>query len=421
MKLTRFAAALGAVALVGAGVIAVAGPATAGGGGYAYPSPSSTCTPTDDQVIHHDAVTHVVHHDAATHVVHHEAVTHVVHHDAVDATWWNWSPNKDQGPFDGPPAFPTDPRGTWQGPHAAGGPAQDTIGTFLNGNGNGDWFHRAAGTPASDETVVDRDAYDETVVDREAYDETVVDHAAYDETIRGTTCPTPYEDTITVTPFLDYTPPTCDEPGSLDDMGPESGVLWSAVGGSPGPTTFTASPAPGHRFPPGARTRWTVPDLIATGYQSADPYADCYAVRDLPRTRSAQRGADTSDLLRGRDVQRGGHRWRAHLLRRGCVDLRLPAPRAGGGPLRRRSGHADRARRHGHHVGRSERRLGRRRRGHDGSAHHHARRGRSRRRAPMRRPRASRRQRRHPRPPPPPRPRRRCWRAPRRRPPARPR
>ena len=101
-----------------AGVIAVAGPATAGGGGYAYPSPSSTCTPTDDQVIHHDAVTHVVHHDAATHVVHHDAVTHIVHHDAVDATWWNRSPNKDQGPFEGPPAFPTDPRGTWQGPHA---------------------------------------------------------------------------------------------------------------------------------------------------------------------------------------------------------------------------------------------------------------------------------------------------------------
>ena len=283
MKLTRLAAALGAVALVGAGVIAVAGPASAGGGSsYPSPSPSSTCTPTDDQVIHHDAVTHVVHHVAVTRVVHHDAVTHVVHHDAVAATWWNWSPNKDQGPFDGPPAFPTDPRGTWQGPHSDGGPAQDATGTFLNGNGNGDWFHRTAGTAAWDETVVDRAAYDETVVDRAAYDETVVDRAAYDETIPGTACPPPYKDTITVTPFLDFTPPTCDERGSLDGAGPESGVLWSAVGGSPEPTTFTASPAPGYTFPAGAQTRWTVPDLHATGHQSADPSADCYVPPSFP-------------------------------------------------------------------------------------------------------------------------------------------
>jgi hypothetical protein len=131
----------------------------------------------------------VVHHDAVTHVVHHDAVTHVVHHDAVPAgpdLWWNWSPNHHQGPFDGPPAFPVDARGTWQGPHENGGPSQDTYGTFQQGEGHGSWFHRDHGTPgvdAYDETIVDQEAYDETVVDSEAYDETVVDQEAYDETI----------------------------------------------------------------------------------------------------------------------------------------------------------------------------------------------------------------------------------------------
>jgi hypothetical protein len=87
------------------------------------------------------------------------AVTQTIHHDAVVGPdlWWNWSPNKEQGPFDGPPSFPTDSRGTWEGPHENGGPSQDTYGTFQQGNGNGSWFHREHGvviTPAFDETVV---------------------------------------------------------------------------------------------------------------------------------------------------------------------------------------------------------------------------------------------------------------------------
>lgn len=69
--------------------------------------------------------------------------------------WWNWSPNKDQGPFEGPPAFPADDRGTWQGPHMEGGPGQDQTGTFQQGEGHGSWFHREAGTP---DTTVHHDA-----------------------------------------------------------------------------------------------------------------------------------------------------------------------------------------------------------------------------------------------------------------------
>jgi hypothetical protein len=65
---------------------------------------------------------------------------------AVLSQWWNFSPNKDQGPLAGEPAFPTDPRGTWEGPHTNGGP--DGTGTFLQGNGNASWFHRSPGTEA---------------------------------------------------------------------------------------------------------------------------------------------------------------------------------------------------------------------------------------------------------------------------------
>lgn len=157
--------------------------ATDGGDNECVPSEAWT------ETIEHDAVTHVVHHEAVTEVVHHDAVTHVVHHEAVPAgpdLWWNWSPNHQQGPFDGPPAFPVDERGTWQGPHENGGPSQDTYGTFQQGDGHGSWFHRDHGTPgvdAYDETVVDQEAYDETVVVTEAYDETVVDQEAYTETI----------------------------------------------------------------------------------------------------------------------------------------------------------------------------------------------------------------------------------------------
>lgn len=69
--------------------------------------------------------------------------------------WWNWSPNDTKGPQDYEPGFPVDARGTWQGPHANGGPQQDTYGTFnaSNGNsGNSSWFHREKGT--EDQVIV---------------------------------------------------------------------------------------------------------------------------------------------------------------------------------------------------------------------------------------------------------------------------
>lgn len=154
------------------------GPAQADGNGAPCDVQTTTVVDSPEHVVHHDAVTH-------DEVVHHDAVTHIVHHAAVPAgpdLWWNWSPNHEQGPFEGPPDFPVDARGTWQGPHENGGPSQDTYGTFQQGNGHGSWFHREHGTPAVD-------AYDETVVDQPAYDETVtiVDSEAYDETVPAVT------------------------------------------------------------------------------------------------------------------------------------------------------------------------------------------------------------------------------------------
>jgi hypothetical protein len=73
--------------------------------------------------------------------------------EAVPSQWWNWAPNKEQGPFDGPPSFPNDERGTWNGPHTNGGPDQEKTGTFNNSNGeNGraSWFHREAAIEGRD-------------------------------------------------------------------------------------------------------------------------------------------------------------------------------------------------------------------------------------------------------------------------------
>ncbi|HEX6150671.1 hypothetical protein [Nocardioides sp.] len=61
--------------------------------------------------------------------------------------WWNFQPNKTEGPFDGPPTFPKDPRGTWthKGQLPPGHEGAD--GVYQQGQGNGSWFFRQAGTP----------------------------------------------------------------------------------------------------------------------------------------------------------------------------------------------------------------------------------------------------------------------------------
>ncbi|KQS97316.1 hypothetical protein [Cellulomonas sp. Leaf395] len=76
---------------------------------------------------------------------------------------------------------------------------------------------------------------------------------------------------IEVTPTATWTPPTCDEDGELV-LGPEEGVMWSAVDGEePGSLVLTASPAEGYVFPDDAQTQWYVPNLDQlTGYECAE-------------------------------------------------------------------------------------------------------------------------------------------------------
>lgn len=69
---------------------------------------------------------------------------------ATPSVWAVFSPNKDQGPFDGPPAYPSDPRGTWQVkgqvPPGHAGPN----GVYqTNDNGRANWFYREAGNPGT--------------------------------------------------------------------------------------------------------------------------------------------------------------------------------------------------------------------------------------------------------------------------------
>jgi hypothetical protein len=120
----------------------------------AGPSSAADCVPAA-------AYTETVNHPAETHVVHHPAV------EAIPSQWWNWAPNDQQAPFDGPPAFPTDARGVWIA-HGSDGGGPAGTGTFHTGtdNGHAPWFHRSdavAGQAAYDETVTDRAAWVETI------------------------------------------------------------------------------------------------------------------------------------------------------------------------------------------------------------------------------------------------------------------
>jgi hypothetical protein len=136
---------------------------------------------TDEQVVHHDAVTHVVHHDAVTHVVHHDAVTHVVHHDAVTHVVHHDAVTHDEQQVapdgyaycqktTGKVKYLSDP--DWNG--------QDTTG------GDKGWNRCAGDDKYVTVTVTDKAAWDETVTDTDGWDETVTDAAAWNETVTDT-------------------------------------------------------------------------------------------------------------------------------------------------------------------------------------------------------------------------------------------
>lgn len=140
------------LALLASTSVVLAGPAQATEGGHS----TEPCT---QQVIDKEAYDETV----TTSEAYDEQVIDTPAQPAVAGKWWNFSPNKDQGKLESAPAFPSDPRGTWQGPHTNGGP--DGEGTYQVGKGKASWFHREAGTPAVDATykTVHHDAVTEVV------------------------------------------------------------------------------------------------------------------------------------------------------------------------------------------------------------------------------------------------------------------
>ena len=113
------------------------------------------------------------------HPAEYETVVVTPGQEAKPAVWANFSPNKDQGPFVGPPTYPTDPRGTWHDkghlPPGQAGPdgvyeQRDDKGEDKENGKGGDWFYRQAAVPAVEEVTEERlvkEAWIEVVPDIE--------------------------------------------------------------------------------------------------------------------------------------------------------------------------------------------------------------------------------------------------------------
>lgn len=69
--------------------------------------------------------------------------------DPVPAVWANFSPNKKKGTFQGPPAYPSDPRGEWHVKGKIPGGHAGPDGVYAKGDPSkgGNWFYRQAGAP----------------------------------------------------------------------------------------------------------------------------------------------------------------------------------------------------------------------------------------------------------------------------------
>ena len=188
--------------------------------------------------------------------------------ETVPGKWWNFSPNKDQGPLNGAPSFPSDSRGTWQGPHTNGGPKG--TGTYQAGGGHGSWFHRDAAT------VIHHDAVTK-VIHIPAVTH-VVHHPAVTHQefkYKKVTCPPTEGDKTSGTPHASGVPDDCDEDlfGTLTVDAAE-GVYYTLQDGSQvsgtiaanGTNTVTAHVQSGYKFPTGAQTSWTF---------TSNPAEDC--------------------------------------------------------------------------------------------------------------------------------------------------
>lgn len=138
------------------------------------PASATECVPSDawTETVEHPEVSH----EETTVVVDQEAYTEVI--PGVAEVWANFSPNKEHRPFDGPPTFPEDERGTWHVHEQIPGGHVGPDGVYQKGEGHGSWFYRQAGV---EEQVIEHEAvtHEETVtvVDEEAWTE-VIEHEA---------------------------------------------------------------------------------------------------------------------------------------------------------------------------------------------------------------------------------------------------
>lgn len=210
-------AVIGALALAAATVVGVQS-------AHATGDDPEPCVPSE-------AWTQTIEHPAK--VKHHPAIPAVT--ETIPGMWQNFSPNKYQKKFVGPPAHPVDERGTWNHmnkPIPPGHAGPD--GVYQNGNGNGSWFYRQA------EKVVivtpEIPAWDEIL--KEAWTETI-EHPAVTCEDDPTDEPTPTEPTPTDEPTDEPTEdPTPQEPTEE----PET----PSTGGDPDPTPETPEdPVPG--------------------------------------------------------------------------------------------------------------------------------------------------------------------------------
>jgi hypothetical protein len=120
------------------------------------PAAASATTPPPAECVPSEAWTEYIEHPAVGEPT--VTIDNPDYQPGTDAstTWWNFAPNKDQGPLEGAPLFPLDERGTWEGPHTEGGPGQDQEGVYQQGGGYGSWFYRETipGTdPVGDPTI----------------------------------------------------------------------------------------------------------------------------------------------------------------------------------------------------------------------------------------------------------------------------
>jgi len=187
--------------------------------------------------------------------------------EVIPGHWWNWSPNHNQGPFTGPPSFPTDSRGTWQGPHTNGGPAG--TGTYQAGGGHGSWFHREASTTVHHDAVI-------------------VHHDAVIKHYPAVVCPPDNPTPVQFSGFSAPTPPTCDEPGSFSQQ-PFEGITFDVSPDFDGPGTYTVTATlvddENTTFPDGTTAPKSTQITVdaATGVtQSSNPEAPCYQAAPPP-------------------------------------------------------------------------------------------------------------------------------------------